>query len=444
MNTITLPQKPKKEIEIKLITDLGEEYHLSQTNFNLPLDCTSEKLNELVNKMLKLSSPKKFSFFINNIKLTTSLTEFVNTNMISTENVVEIFYMFEMNEPQLKNTIKEDEWIKDIQIFQEMKFSPLSHRSYCVGLFNGEISFYNGESNQKEFELKNILKSDEDTLALLTGVKFFKSVNSNNNLLIRTMRNSKYTFEVYDINTSKQNSTLLFSSMKRNDESFSCIDVNPSNFDIFALGGAEDEKGTVKLYKIPELNVKTENSAKKRKIERNTIEPYFSFNDCHNANVSCISWMNPEQLITGGDDFNLNLYNTESKNLYMSFNTNYKNVNCIKATSQNTFLAGYQDGSIKFYDAKASNKSVLQFKDPKAFCGFISDISMSNDKENHPNTFVSSSYDSALKIWDIRGGSVPLYKMETKSCEKNYTVKFNGVDTIISGGDDSSVNIFTY
>ena len=107
MNTITLPQKPKKEIEIKLITDLGEEYHLSQTNFNLPLDCTSEKLNELVNKMLKLSSPKKFSFFINNIKLTTSLTEFVNTNMISTENVVEIFYMFEMNEPQLKNTIKE-------------------------------------------------------------------------------------------------------------------------------------------------------------------------------------------------------------------------------------------------------------------------------------------------------------------------------------------------
>ena len=179
MNTITLPQKPKKEIEIKLITDLGEEYHLSQTNFNLPLDCTSEKLNELVNKMLKLSSPKKFSFFINNIKLTTSLTEFVNTNMISTENVVEIFYMFEMNEPQLKNTIKEDEWIKDIQIFQEVKFSPLAHRTYCVGLFNGEISFYNGESNQKEFELKNILKSDEDTLALLTGVKYFKSVNSN-------------------------------------------------------------------------------------------------------------------------------------------------------------------------------------------------------------------------------------------------------------------------
>ena len=120
MNTITLPQKPKKEIEIKLITDLGEEYHLSQTNFNLPLDCTSEKLNELVNKMLKLSSPKKFSFFINNIKLTTSLTEFVNTNKISTENVVEIFYMFEMNEPQLKNTIKEDEWIKDIQIFQHL------------------------------------------------------------------------------------------------------------------------------------------------------------------------------------------------------------------------------------------------------------------------------------------------------------------------------------
>ena len=128
----------------------------------------------------------------------------------------------------------------------------------------------------------------------------------------------------------------------------------------------------------------------------------------------------------------------------MQFNTNYKKVNCFQSISQNTFLAGYQDGTIKLYDSKAQNKSVLQFKDPKAFCGYISDISLSNDKQNHPNTFVTSSYDSSIKIWDIRGGNAPLYKMETKSSEKNYTVKFNGIDTILSGGDDSSVNIFTF
>lgn len=444
MNTITLQEKPKKEVEIKLVTDLGEEYHLPQNNFNLPLECTCEKLNELVNKMLKLSPKKKFCFFINNIILSTTLSEFVNKNLVSTENVIEIFYMFEMNEPQLKNTIKEDEWIKDIQIIQEMKFSPIKHKEYCVGLFNGEISFYNGETNKKDFSLKNLVKTDEDTLALLTGVKYFKSTKSNNNLLIRTMRNSKYIFEIYDINVKKQTDSLLYSNLKSGNENFSCIDINPLNFDSFALGGTEKDKGTIKIFTIPELKIKNENPSKKRKIEKNNLEPDFSFNDCHNSNVSCISWLNGEQILTGGDDYNLNLYNTVSKNLYMQFNTNYKKVNCFQSISQNTFLAGYQDGTIKLYDSKAQNKSVLQFKDPKAFCGYISDISLSNDKQNHPNTFVTSSYDSSIKIWDIRGGNAPLYKMETKSSEKNYTVKFNGIDTILSGGDDSSVNIFTF
>ena len=98
---------------------------------------------------------------------------------------------------------------------------------------------------------------------------------------------------------------------------------------------------------------------------------------------------------------------------------------------------------MKFYDLNI-NKAANIFKDVKTNYGFISDISMSNDKDNHPMTFITSSYDNNLKIWDIRGGKVPLIKINTDETEKNYAVKFNGNNNILSGGDGSSINIFHY
>ena len=47
-----------------------------------------------------------------------------------------------------------------------------------------------------------------------------------------------------------------------------------------------------------------------------------------------------------------------------------------------------------------------------------SDISLSNDKENHPNNFVTSSFDWNIKVFDIRGEKLLLYKVDTGETEK--------------------------
>ena len=53
----------KKELELKFETDLpGEEYKLENNVFQLPLISTPENLNQLLNKVLSLDPPKKFSF----------------------------------------------------------------------------------------------------------------------------------------------------------------------------------------------------------------------------------------------------------------------------------------------------------------------------------------------------------------------------------------------
>ena len=437
----------KKELELKFETDLpGEEYKLENNVFQLPLISTPENLNQLLNKVLSLDPPKKFSFLIKNAKLTSSLEDFINSNSLTTEQAITIYYILDINEPQKSNTIKEDEWIRNIEVLQKMKYSPSKPNNYCVGLFNGEISFYSGETNSKIYSLKHNSPTDQDTLIMLNDIKYFRLNNEKeNHILIKVCKNSNSIYDIFNVDINNQFSDLIFSETKKENEYFNNISLNPFNHNMFSLSGTENDKGVVKIYKIPEnitLNeTKTQKTKKKKKIEANALNPELTFDNLHKTFCSNSIFLDNEYLITGGDDYVLNVYNV-NKNLFMNYNTNYKNISSMIRVTNKTFLVGYIDGTVKYYDLN-SNKAVNIFKDINTKSGYISDICMSNDKDNHPMTFVTSSYDGYLKIWDIRGGRVPLYKINTAQTEKNYAAKFNG-SNIISGGDGSEINIFQF
>ena len=439
----------KKEIELKFETDLpGDEYKLENNVFQLPLISTPEKLNQLLNKLLLLEPPKNFGFLINNTKLTSSLEEYMNKNLLTTEQAITIYYILEMNQPEKSNTIKEDEWIRCIENLQRMKYTPKKPENYCVGLFNGEISFYSGTSNNKIYTLKDNSANDENTLTTLNDIKFFRLNNENeNHMLIKVCKHSNNIYEIYNIDINNQSNNLIFSEEKKDNEYFNNIALNPFNYNMFSLSGAENDTGILKIFKIPEnmaLNeAKTQGSKKKRKIESHVLQPELSFDKLHKNLCSNSIFLDNEYIVTGGDDYTLNVYNVINKNLFMTYNTNYKNISSMIRVTNKTFLVGYIDGTVKYYDLNI-NKAANIFKDPKSNYGYISDICMSNDKDNHPMTFVTSSYDSNLRLWDIRSGKLPLYIINTDETEKNYAAKFSGNNNILSGGDGSSINIFHY
>ena len=439
----------EKEIELKFETDLeGEEYKLNENVFHLPLISTPEKLNQLLNKFLSLDPPKKFSFLIQDTKLTSSLEEFINSNLLTTEQAITIYYILDINQPEKSNTIKEDEWIRCIENKQKMKYITRKPEDYCVGLFNGEISFYSGSTHNKIYILKQNSPTDVDTLVMLNDIKFFRLNNENeNHILIKVCKNSNNIYDIYNIDIKNQTNTLLYTEEKKDNEYYNNIALNPSNYSIFSLSGTENEKGILKIFKLPDnLNLnetKSQSSKKKRKIESSLLKPDLIFDNLHKNLCSNSIFLDNEYIVTGGDDYTLNIYNIINKNLFMTYNTNYKNVSSMIRVSNKTFLVGYIDGTIKFYDL-GNNKAINIFKDIKTNYGYISDICMSNDKDNHPMTFVTSSYDSYLRLWDIRGSRLPLCKISTDETEKNYAAKFNGDNNILSGGDGSSINIFHY
>ena len=437
----------KKEIELKFETDLpGDEYKLENNVFQLPLISTPEKLNQLLNKLLSLDPPKKFIFLIENTKLTSTLEEYINSNLLTTEQAITIYYILDINEPKKKNTIKEDEWIRCIENLQQMKYNPKKPENYCVGLFNGEITFYSGATNNKIYTLKDNSSIDQYTLIMLNDMKYFRLNNEKeNHMFIKVCKNSNNIYDVFNIDLDNQTNNLIYTEEKKENEYFNNISLNPFNYNIFALSGTENNMGVVKIFKISE-NLEfneSKNNKKKKKIESNTLKSELVFEKLHNNICTNSIFLDNEYIVTGGDDYNLNVYNVINKNLFKVYNTNYKNVSSMIRVTNKTFLVGYIDGTVKYYDLN-TNKAVNIFKDPKSNYGYISDISMSNDKDNHPMTFVTSSYDSNLRLWDIRGGRLPLYKINTDETEKNYAAKFNGNNNILSGGDGSSINIFHY
>ena len=439
----------KKEIELKFETDLpGEEFQLEKNVFQLPLISTPEKLNQLLNKLLSLQPPKNFCFLIKNTKLTSSLEEYINLNKLTTEQAITIHYILDINQPEKTNTIKEDEWIRCIENLQKMKYNPKMPEDYCVGLFNGEISFYSGSTNNKIYTLKQNSQSNEDTLIMLNDMKFFRLNNENeNHIFARVCKHSNNIYEIYNIDINNQSNNLIFSEEKKDNEYFNNIALNPFNYNMLSFSGSENGSGVLKIYRLPEnllLNeTKNQSSKKKRKIESDTLKPEIILENLHKNLCSNSVFLDNEYIVTGGDDYTLNIYNIINKNLFMTYNTNYKNVSSMIRVTNKTFLVGYIDGTVKYYDLNV-NKAANIFKDPTSNYGYISDISMSNDKDNHPMTFVTSSYDSNLRLWDIRGGRLPLYKINTDETEKNYAVKFNGNNNLLSGGDGSSVNIFHF
>ena len=437
----------KKEIELKFETDLpGDEYKLENNVFQLPLISTPEKLNQLLNKLLSLDPPKKFIFLIENTKLTSTLEEYINSNLLTTEQAITIYYILDINEPKKTNTIKEDEWIRCIENLQQMKYNPKKPENYCVGLFNGEITFYSGATNNKIYTLKDNSSIDQYTLIMLNDMKYFRLNNEKeNHMFIKVCKNSNNIYDVFNIDLDNQTNNLIYTEEKKENEYFNNISLNPFNYNIFALSGTENNMGVLKIFKISE-NLEfneSKNNKKKKKMESNTVKSELVFEKLHNNICTNSIFLDNEYIVTGGDDYNLNVYNIINKNLFKVYNTNYKNVSSMIRVTNKTFLVGYIDGTVKYYDLN-TNKAVNIFKDPKSNYGYISDISMSNDKDNHPMTFVTSSYDSNLRLWDIRGGRLPLYKINTDETEKNYAAKFNGNNNILSGGDGSSINIFHY
>ena len=84
-------------------------------------------------------------------------------------------------------------------------------------------------------------------------MKFFRLNNENeNHMLIKVCKNSNNIYEIYNIDINNQSNNLIFAEEKKDNEYFNNIALNPFNYNMFSLSGIENDKGVLKIFKIPE------------------------------------------------------------------------------------------------------------------------------------------------------------------------------------------------
>ena len=421
----------KKELEVKFLTNLSSEFKIDNSSFiTIPINYDKENLNTLLKKLLKnnsLSNEKNFEFFIENKILESDLLAFLDEHSLLkkyTETPLEIYYFFELNEPKLINTIKENEWIKKICARNRDVLG-----KYCVGLFNSEVSFYD-ENFEKMFDVKND-PSEEDKIDFLNDLLFFKIEKTN--VLITASRFDSELLRIYTIDFESKKSDLILKDFKLSDENISSLSLNTLSPQFFSGG---DSKGNLLIYKIEDsfLTEKKEKvtDVKRKKKDFHKISPINKIENCHDE-IKCIKWMNTNQIATSGNDFNIKVFNINT-NVHFCVLNSYYSVPTIINSSNEFVFSGHEDGKIRLWDLRTPVKPSLIFN---AHNNYVSDIKFS---PLSTQLFTTTSYDKTIKFFDLRA-SKPLWKIETAN-EKNFSLEFNSEKFLISGGDDSNINIF--
>ncbi|CAN8311979.1 unnamed protein product [Cochlearia groenlandica] len=156
----------------------------------------------------------------------------------------------------------------------------------------------------------------------------------------------------------------------------------------------------------------------------------------HSANVNCLSIgkKTSKLLITGGDDYKVNLWSIDKPTSLRSLCGHTSPVDSVAFNSEEVLvLAGASSGVIKMWDLEEA-------KMVRAFTGHRSDCSA---VEFHPfgEYLASGSSDTNLKIWDIRKkGCIQTYKGHTRGIS---TIKFSPDGRwVVSGGLDNVVKIW--
>lgn len=420
----------KKELVVKFLTNLPIEYQIESSSYiTIPINYDKQSLNSLLKTLLKAqkkSTDKNFEFFVENKILESDiLTLLTDNNLFKkySETSMDIFYFFELNQPEMINTIKENEWIKRICMRNRELLG-----KYCVGLFNSEVSFYN-EKFEKILEVKNPVKDEEERIDFLNDLLFFKVEKTN--ILITSSRFDSEKLKIYTVDFKEKKVDSVLKEFKMSDEHITSLALNILSPQFFAGG---DSQGNLLIYKIEDhyLDHEKSNDTKRKKKDFNIISPLSKLEKCHDE-IKNIKWMNTNQIATSGNDFNIKVFNINTNAQYCVLNSLYSVPTIINSNNELVF-SGHEDGKIRIWDLRTPIKPSLVFS---SHDNYVSDIKLSPVSTQ---LFTTIGYDGAIKLFDLRA-SKPLWKIQTEN-EKNFALEFNSAKYLLSGGDSSNINIY--
>lgn len=424
------------QLQVRFLTK-EKAYSISSNVFEINRSSTVDELDKIVNSVIKSTNDDhetvEFNYLTNGYLIKKTVDEHLDLIQQESgdEKIIEIEYLIKNRPPEPFKSLNYLDWIGSIHSNDQF---------ILTGCFDGSINVFSIESS------KHLLSIQAHEAAV-------KDVRILDNQYLDQHFTTKPT-ELYFISASTDEDCKIWKWIVNDKDlkllytcvghirSVDCLDVYEDKF----VTGSSDNM--IKMWFMSNENFITagrddESKSKKVKNVESSIKNPYTTLAGHNEGITDVCWLNEGETDQLPDiascslDNTIKIWDTQVLELKQTLPGPKALLSIDYSPKTRLIIAGLCDNYLRMFDPRAKEGSIVK-NAYSSHVGWITSVKWQTDSDYQ---FVSGSFDSKVKQWDVRSTKAPLFDLIGHD-GRVLSVDWTNPNYICSGASDSHLKVY--